>query len=44
MGTGALNGMKASGDDRGKGLAIAAIVIGIVDIIGFFGFLAMRFS
>ena len=30
----ALSGMKRSGDNEGKGLAVAAIVIGIIDIVG----------
>ena len=29
---GALNGMKATGDMRGKGVATAALIIGIIDI------------
>jgi hypothetical protein len=44
IGTGikALNGMKVSGNTSGRGLAIAGIVIGVLDIIGVMFFLATR--
>jgi uncharacterized protein DUF4190/uncharacterized protein DUF4339 len=44
IGTGlkALNGMKASGNTSGRGLAIAGIVIGVLDIIGVMFYLATR--
>ncbi len=44
IGTGlkALNGMKTSGNTSGRGLAIAGIVIGALDIIGVMFYLATR--
>jgi hypothetical protein len=44
IGTGlkALNGMKVSGNTSGRGLAIAGIVIGVLDIVGVMFYLAMR--
>ena len=34
LGAAALNHMKTFPEEKGKGLAIAAIVIGIIDIVG----------
>ena len=44
IGTGlkALNGMKVSGNPSGRGLAIAGIVIGVLDLVGVLLFVAMR--
>ena len=36
----ALNNMKRTGITRGKGLAVAGLVIGIVDLLFFFVFIA----
>jgi hypothetical protein len=41
-GLNAKKGMAATGNFQGQGMATAAIVIGIIDILLFFGFLAIR--
>jgi hypothetical protein len=40
----AMSAMKRSGNEEGKGMAIAGMVLGVVDIIGHLGILALRFS
>ena len=39
----AMNNMKRTGINRGKGLAVAGLVIGIVDLLFFFLFIAISF-
>ena len=44
MAMSAMNAMKASGDQKGKGFAIAAVVIGIVDIVAWAVIMLARFG
>lgn len=44
MATTAMNAMKASGDQKGKGFAVAAVVIGIIDIVAWAVIMLAKFG